>query len=205
MIAWREVHWPRPLPAEPLLGLLTRLASDQARGTLVWEARAEAGRIRYLVGAAEHDLRETTRLLTQLVSGTSVTPLTTPRSEAERCGRLKIRQRSLALNLEATEPMLQALLAALSSAIGKDDILVVQVVLGQALAPESVPKAIEDPTLTLWDKLLWGSRPASGELRTRMNGKLSQYRFRTVVRIGVSARTSGQRLLLVQRILAAFR
>lgn len=205
MTAWRQVHWPRPLSTAPLLGLLTQLASDHARGPLVWEARAEAGRIRTLLGAADPDLRETTRLLTEFVPGAAVTPLTTPRKEAERSGRLRIRQRSLALNLEATEPMLRALLAALASATGKEDVLVVQVVLGSAMAPESTPKTIEDPTLTIWDKLLWGSRPASGELRTRMRGKLEQYRFRAVVRVGVSASTPARRMLLVQRLLAAFR
>ncbi|MGN6483095.1 MAG: type IV secretory system conjugative DNA transfer family protein, partial [Thermomicrobiales bacterium] len=134
-----------------------------------------------------------------------VTPLTTPRKEADRSGRLRIQQRSLALNLEATDQMLRALLAALARAPGKVDVLIVQVVLGSALAPESVPTSIEDPTLTLWDKLLWGSRPASGELRTRMRDKLEQYRFRAVVRIGVSAAQPARRMILVQRVLAAFR
>ncbi|MGC4190477.1 MAG: DUF853 family protein [Thermomicrobiales bacterium] len=205
MNAWLEVQWPRPLAEGPLLGLLTRLASDRSRGPLVWEARAEAGCIRTVLGASESDLRETARLLPQFVPSVAVTPLTMPRMEADRCGRLRIQQRSLALNLMDTAPMLRALLGALASATAMEDVLVVQVSLGQAMAPEAVPKAIEDPTLSLWDKLLWGSRPASGELRTRMSGKLGQYRFRAVVRIGVSARTSGQRMVLVQRVLAAFR
>ena len=204
-MAWMEVQWPRPLPQAPVLGLLTRLASDQGRGPLVWEARAEAGRIRYLLGATERDQREVARLLPTMVPDATCTRIESVRREAERCGRLRIRQRSLALNLEATEPMLRALLAALASANAKEDVLVVQVVLGRAAAPESVSKAIEDPTLTLWDKLLWGSRPATGELRSRMTDKLGQYRFRAVVRIGVSARTPARRMLLVQRVLAAFR
>lgn len=205
MIAWREVHWPRPLSATPLQGLLTRLASDQARGPLVWEARSEAGRIRSLLGATDPDLRETARLLGQFVPGVTVTPLTTARMEADRCGHLRIRQRSLSLNLEATEPMLRALLGALASATGKDDVLVIQIVLGGAVSPESAPRTIEDPTLSLWDKLLWGPRPAIGELRSRVSSKLSQYRFRSVVRIGVTAAQPGQRMVLVQRVLAAFR
>ncbi|MGC4190538.1 MAG: DUF853 family protein, partial [Thermomicrobiales bacterium] len=205
MIAWAEVHWPRPLPAAPLIGLLTRLASDGERGPLVWEARAEAGRVRYLLGAAERDQREIARLLPTMVPGATITRTSSVRREAERCGRLRVTQRSLALNLTDTEPMLRALLGALASASGAEDVLVVQVVLGSALSPESVPKTIEDPTLSIWDKLLWGSRPASGDLRTRMTDKLTQYRFRAVVRIGVSASTSPRRMLLVQRVLAAFR
>jgi hypothetical protein len=205
MIAWREVHWPRPLSDVPLLGLLTRLASDQGRGPLVWEARAEAGQVRYLLGGAEHDLRETARLLAQLVPGSNVAPLTMPRAETERCGRLRIRQRSLSLNLEATEQMLPALLGALASATAKDDVLVVQVVLGQAVTPQTLSQGAEDPTLSVWDKLLRGSRPAQGELRSRMTSKLGQYRFRAVVRVGVSGGSPARRMIAVQRVLAAFR
>lgn len=205
MISWHEVHWPRPLPAAPLLGLLTRLASDQQRGPLVWEARAEAGRVRYLLGATEHDLRETARLLAQLVQGTSVNPLAVPRAEADRSGRLRIRQRSLSLNLEVSEQMLPALLGALASAKAPDDVLVIQVVLGQAVMPEALPQGVEDPTTSLWTKLLHGARPAPGDLRTRMRSKVGQYRFRAVVRIGVSAAHPGRRIVAVQRVLAAFR
>lgn len=205
MTAWREVHWPRPLQVASLLGLLTRLASDQHRGPLVWEARCEAGRVRYLLSAGEHDLRETVHLLPQLVPGASVTTLTEPRQEADRSGYLRIRQRSLSLNLNAIDQVLHSLLAALSSANAKGDVLVVQVVLGRAAMPEAVSRAVEDPTMSIWDKLVNGPRPASGELRSRLTGKLSQYRFRAVVRIGVSGSTQARRMVAVQRVLAAFR
>lgn len=205
MIAWREVHWPRPLPVAPLLGLLTRLASDQQRGPLVWEARAEAGRVRYLLGAAEQDLRETARLIPQFVPAATVTTLSEPRQEAERCGHLRIQQRSLSLNLTATDQVLHALLGALASANATGDVLVVQVVLGRAAVPEAVPHRVEDPTTTVWDKVIHGPRPASGELRSRLAGKLGQYRFRAVVRIGVSGTTQARRMVAVHRVLAAFR
>lgn len=205
MITWREVHWPRPLPVAPLLGLLTRLASDQLRGPLIWEARAEAGRVRYLLGAGEHDVRETARVVAQLAPGTNVTTLSEPRQEAERCGHLRIDQRSLSLNLTATDQVLHALLGALASANAKDDVLVVQVVLGRAAMPDAVSHRVEDPTASIWDKLLQGSRPANGELRSRLTGKLSQYRFRAAVRVGVSGTTQARRMVAVHRVLAAFR
>lgn len=205
MTSWGEIHWPRPLSVAPLIGLLTRLASDQQRGSLVWEARAESGHFRYLIGADTNDLRETSRLLTQFVPGVTVTPLATSRADAERCGRVRIRQRSLSLNLGATEQMLQALLDALSSANGKDDVLVIQVILDRALMPEAVPHSIEDPTTSIFSRLMYGPRPATGELRTRLSSKLSEYRFRAVVRIGVSAGHPARRVAAVHRVLAAFR
>ena len=205
MMTWNEVHWPRPLAVPPLIGLLTRLASDQSRGPLVWEARAEEGRIRYLVGADQSDLRETSQLLTQFVLGVEVTPLLSPRAESERCGRVRIKQRTLSLNLEATEQMLHALLGALATTTGKGDVLVIQVILGRAQRPESAPHNLEDPTASLFSKLIRGARPATGEVKTRLTQKLGDYRFRAVVRVGVAAGHQVRRLEAVQRVLAAFR
>jgi hypothetical protein len=161
--------------------------------------------VRYLLGAPARDVGEVTRLLPLLVPGTRVTTLTGPRREAERCGRLRIHQRSLSLNLEATDQVLRALLAALATTTDHDDVLVVQVVMGSALSPESLPRSVEDPTLSIWNKLLGGSRPASGDVRARMRRKLEHYRFRVDIRIGVSGSTSARRMVAVHRVLAAFR
>ena len=204
MIGWRQIHWPRPLSMAGSVGLLTRLASDDRRGAVVWEARAEAGRVRYLLGAETADVLELESLLAPLIPGVVVTDLKRPRSEAARCGRVQIRQRSLALALDGSEQMVTALLAALASATATDDVLVVQVVLGAALAPEIITAATEDPTMPLWRKLFYGPQPASAEVRSRMRGKCDQFRFRAVVRIGASADTPLRRHLLVSRVLAAF-
>jgi len=127
MISWRQIHWPRPLSMAGSVGLLTRLASDDRRGAVVWEARAEAGRVRYLLGADTADVLEIESLLAPLIPGVVVTDLKRPRSEVARCGRVQIRQRSLALALDGSEQMVTALLAALASATATDDVLVVQV------------------------------------------------------------------------------
>lgn len=101
--------------------------------------------------------------------------------------------------------MLPALLGALAGANAKGDVLVIQVVLSQAVMPEALPQGVEDPTTSIWAKLLYGARPATGDLRTRMRSKVGQYRFRAVVRIGVSATHPARRMVAVQRVLAAFR
>lgn len=202
---WRQVHWPRPLPMDTVTGLLTRFASDTSRGPLVWEARSEAGNIRYLLGAAPADLSEAVGFLTRLVPGAALTKLASPRREAERCGRLQIRQRSLSLAIEGSQQMLASLLAALASANRPDEVLVIHVVLGRAQPPELVSPTTEDPTVSVWNKLMTGTRPASAEVRSRIKHKLDQYRFRAVIRVGVSGRDKTRRMMLVQRALAAFR
>ena len=202
---WRQVHWSRPLNADAVIGLLTRHASDASRGTLVWETRSEAGQIRYLLGGTPADLSEATGLTSRLVPGATVTQLASPRREAERCGRVQIRQRSLSLAIEAGQPMLAALLVALASGHLPEDVLVLQVILGHAQPPELVSPVTEDPTLSIWDKLVTGTRPASAELRSRVKHKLDQYRFRAVIRIGVSSVDKARRMVLVQRVLSALR
>lgn len=202
---WLEVHWARPLLTAQVVGFLTRLASDAQRGPIVWEARAEAGRIRYLLGADEFDLREIAGLLPELVTGSALTTLSKPRLEAERCGRVRIRQRSLSLCLDGSEQMLHALLAALASAKAPGDVVVIQTILGKAMAPESLSPAVEDPARPLLSKLFYGTQPASAEVRSRMRTKYDQYRFRAVVRIGASSANEARRRLLIMRVLSALR
>jgi len=205
MICWREVHWPRPLNSAAITGFLVRLASDIERGPLIWETRAEAGQIRYLLGGELAVVREFSGLLPQLVPGTVVTELKALRREADRSARVRVRQRSLSLMLAGSDQMLRALLAALASATRPADVLVVQVILGRALAPELTSAAIEDPTVSVWDKILNGTRPASSDMRARLRVKFDQYRFRGAARIGVSATNQVEHRLMAMRVLAALR
>lgn len=101
--------------------------------------------------------------------------------------------------------MLQALLGALASTTGKGNVLVIQVILDRAVRPESVPQGIEDPTTSILTELMGGSQPATGELKSRLTHKLGEYRFRAVVRVGVSAGHPVRRIESVHRVLAAFR
>lgn len=202
---WCEVHWPRPLAVAPVVGFLTRLASDMQRGVLVWEVRAEAGRIRYLLGAASGDMTEMMGLMPQLIPGVAVTELDVPRRDVERCGRLRIRQRSLGLCLDGADQMVHALLGALATAKSAGDVLVVQVILGRALAPETLPAVVENPTGSTLGKVLHGVQPASSEVRASMRSKLDRYRFKAVIRLGASSTREASRRVLVMRVVAALR
>lgn len=202
---WREVHWPRPLDPAAVLGFLVRIASDAQRGPLVWEARAEGESVRYLLAGERSDVDEVASLLPQLIPGVTLTPLSVPRREADKSARLKVRQRSLALALDGSDQVLRSLLAALGSAKRPGDVLVLQVMLGSALAPETTPVSLDDPTIAPWTKVLFGPRTATTELRRRVQTKSDQYRFRAAVRVGVSATSDVRRRLLVMRVLAALR
>lgn len=205
-IEWREVHWPRPLNAGHVSGFLQALAADTRRGALIWEVRSSAGRSRYLLGAEPGDLTAVLRTMDRLLPETTASEVTaTDRVDVERAGQVRIRQHNLNLALDGQAEALRAILAALSHTHGTDEVLVLQVVMGRALAPEIFSDRAPDPTASLSSRLLAGARPAAPNVRARLRDKLSQYRFRVVVRVGVTAPSSAQHKLLVHALLTALR
>ncbi|HBS07355.1 MAG TPA: type IV secretion system protein VirD4 [Microbacterium sp.] len=205
MTMWRELHFQPPVDEQQLLGYLRALAADPARGGLIWEARTEAGKTRHLLGGNDTDLSAAVSTLRRLIPGTTATAPAEPRTPVERAGRIRMSGRHLALSVDDHGQSLRAVLAALSGATGKDDVLVLQVVLGRALAPELLPAGAPDPGVSVAGLLLRGAPPASSGHRSRMQDKLSQYRFRAVVRIGVTSPSPVRRRLLVHGLLAAIR
>lgn len=205
LIQWREVHWPRPLDADVMTGFLRALAADLSRRALIFEARTEAGATRYLIGGEGTDLSSAASLLRRLVSGVALTNLDTPRAPIERAGRVGIRQRALGLALDASEETLRAILGALSGAKSRGDVLVLQIIVGRALVPELFSATATDPSASVTDLLLSGPRPVPTGIRARVQDKLAQYRFRAVIRIGVSTPSPVRRRVLVHGLLAALR
>ena len=194
LIEWREVHWPRPLDSDVMTGFLRALAADLSRRALILETRTEAGTTRYLLGGEGTDLSSAASLLRRLVPGVVVTALETPRAEIERAGRVGIRQRNLGLSLDASDETLR-----------KEDVLVLQLVLGRALSPELLSPTASDPSTSVANLLLSGPKPVPTSIRSRVQDKLAQYRFRAVVRVGVSTPSPVRRRLLVHGLLAALR
>lgn len=205
MTTWREIHWQPPIDEIHALGFLRAMAADGARGALVWEIRAEAGRVRYFLGGSSADLSSASSQLRRLVPGAVLTKPEAERTEVERAGRIRIRQRNLNLTLLSGFETLRAILAALSGAKDEGDVLVLQIVTGRALAPETLPAAAPDPTTPMTSLLLGGARVASSATRARLQDKLSEYRFRAVIRIGVSSPSPVRRRLLIHELLAGIR
>lgn len=202
---WRQLHWPRPFDPSTALGFLETLAADESRGPVVFEARAEGGTIRHLMGGHRTTVSAVSSTLKRLLPGVAVTDLDADRVPVERAGRVRIRQRNLGLSLDTSGAALRALYAALSGAVGKGDVLVLQVILGASVPPAALPASTPDPNLSLFDLITKGSRPAPLEIRADLRDKLSQYRFRATIRIGVSAASPVRRRLLVHAVLAALR
>lgn len=200
---WRQIHWSESVNHDDLAGFLRVLAADDQRGPVVLEVRAEAGQIRYLVGANESTLNDTATSLSRLAKNVTVTKPERPRLSAERAGRIRIRQREVAI--VGGDATLRALLAALSSANKKGDVLVVQLVLGRGLPPRGVGARPVDPNQTFLDLALVGMRSAPADLSKLLRDKAGQYRFRAVARLGVASDDPVRRRLLVFGVMTALR
>lgn len=203
--AWMEIHWPQPLDRAHVLGLLVRLAADQNRGPLLFEIRCEAGTVRYFTSSIGMPGTILSTLITNLIPGSVLTKPRQPRRGTDRVGRVRIRQRQLALRQDKDGELLRAILAAVTSATAKDDVLVIQVVLGTAALPILLPRDVPDPTASIGTAVLVGNRAPGAEVRASMQTKLGQHRFRASVRVGASAKTDARRRLLVFGLLAALR
>ena len=76
---WKQVHFPQPFDAVEAVGFVQRLAADESRGPLVFEARSEAGTIRHLVGGAQTTLSASTSVLRRLIPDAVLTDPDDPR------------------------------------------------------------------------------------------------------------------------------
>ena len=50
-ITWKEVVWHRPFKLEQVVDMINHLAALKNRGAIIWEIRANNGKIRYLLGS----------------------------------------------------------------------------------------------------------------------------------------------------------
>ena len=199
-----ELHLPRPLEAEQVEVLLLRLAADRAGPPLVFEARAEAGRlVAHLVGTPAEHVRWVQRTLRHVLPGLDIDGLIRPRLPAARAARLRLRPRAFALAEGRAETTSLSLLSALDARLETGERLVVQIVLGHRLNPKHLPQEIPDPTQPWWQLLTRGEMSAASGLRNQIDRRSGQHGFAATIRLGVSAATTQRRQQLLVGLLGA--
>ena len=167
-MVWREVTIQRPYEVETLWDCLTHLASLTSRGPIIWEARARNGRMRYLLGTPRWS---TSRVQEVFKAHTSVQFTTTGEPDpVDDARKLRISGAALPLNIDVTAAMIRATLAAMTGA-KPDTEVVVQLVLGAAYAPSTVPKNPPDPAATWLHTVLGTAHGASSDQRRAMKDK----------------------------------
>lgn len=206
-IVFSGLYLPRPLEADAVTRVLTRLASDRDAPRVVLEVRAGKDGVRHLLGCAASDTQMLRHLLTDFIPGSVLTTakqgLAEPRPDMEVAGRLRLRPPGLPLLSGAAEATTRALLSALAVPLTANEAMVVQVVLGPRRAPQPVPLAMPDPNTSLMQALTRGDRPATAEVRNRVRERISQAGFAATLRLGVSSPDQGRRHRLITSLLSA--
>lgn len=204
-LQFARLHLPRPLDADAALALVGRLAADRQVARLVWEIRAEGGRIRHLLGGRPVDMARLGRLLGHFLPDCYLddTPERPPaRPRMRSAGRLRVRPSYLPLNMDVPETVSRAVLSALAVPLAEDEALVVQVVLGPRILPSVLPAEFPDPSLPFMRLLLTGTRPAGAELRARLRKRVEHPGFMATIRVGVAASTGRRRSALLLGVLS---
>jgi len=205
-LTWRELHWRRPVDADACVALLRRLASDSRSPVIVFEARAKARSIGYLVGLPQAAAGDVVRLMTSLVPGLVVTRPPIDRRAPVTARQLAASTRHRPLAADNSNPSAHMLLQALSQT-ARDEELVLQLVLGPRRVPLAVPTRSPSSVLSPWWIVAWhgDGQPLDSEKRTALRDKVSMHGFACAVRIGVQAETAKRRRQLVLGVLAALR
>jgi hypothetical protein len=203
---WHQIWWPRPFTPELALELLDRIAADRQLGGVAFEARASGGEITYFVAGHKQRVAAILSIISSLVPEARIRET---RSDSRKvisfAGRLKVSHPSLALNVDRVTAITRAVLAGLATATGKDETVVLQVVIGSRLSPRFVNPDAIDPTQRWFDLVLNGVQQANPDARTSMKTRVSLHGFKATIRVGSLAISPGRKRELTAAVLGGLR
>lgn len=200
-ICWKEVVWRRPFKLEDVYDMLSHLATLSPRGAVIWEARAKSGFIRYLIGV---DAKFYDQVAEAICSHGEIQLYDTPpqtRQTIETARQIRMSHPSLSLRTDITASTIRAGLAAMAMTRDNDE-AVLQLILGGAYAPSTIPQNPIDPSISWLHAVLGSVGRAPMELRKSMKEKAEQHNFQLAIRVGVSGKDAIRR---INSIMSAFR
>lgn len=203
-LVWRGVTWPRPYEPEAALELLSRLASDHTVGHVVFEVRGNSRKVHYLVGCSPDHVHSVSSILTTHVEGARLIADVARRAPST-AARVRMTHPALALSTDRVLAAVRAVIAGFAAAKKDDEELFLQVVLGPRVRPHTLTDKVADPRATWWGLLLFGERPASSDTKASMKLRAQSHAFKTVIRLGVRAKTIGRARQLLTSLYASLK
>ncbi len=204
-VVFSELYLPRPLAPAAVGQFITRLASDQDAARVVFEARGEQEGVRFLLGCRATDVHRIRKLLADFIPGALLNGLSQPRLGLEKARRLVLRPNGLPLHTGTTGEATRAILSALSARIGKDEALVLQVVIGPRTAPRVLPEKAPSIMTPWWQPLLGEVPGAPADERSRRRQRDEQHGVHATIRIGVRSADPARRRRLAIGLFSALR
>lgn len=203
-LVWRGLSWPRPFEPEAALELLTRLASDHTVGHVVFEVRGNSHKVHYLVGCAPDKVAAVSSMLTTHVEGARFCPDVARRTPA-LATKVRLTHPSLALSTDRVMAAVRSVLAGFAAAKKEDEELILQIILGPRIQPRMLADRMSDPRTSWLSLLLFGSRPVSPETKASMKVRAQSHAFKTTIRLGVRAKTTGRAGQLLTSLYASLK
>jgi len=204
ILMWQEVSWARPFSQNDVLELLAHLATLSPRKNIIWEIRGSGGKVRHFIGSQ----RRYYKSLKAAVSahGTIFFSDITEKDRAKVTVAKNIKRTKSALSLgtSKTLPVLKTALAALADT-KKDETLVLQIILGESVAPSPAPDKTADPHATLIDAICGNVGTASRESLSSIKEKSTQHGFYSLIRIGADGETRNRSGSLLLSLMSVFR
>jgi hypothetical protein len=206
VLAWRELHWSRPLDVARPTAAIRAWAADESSPTLVIETRAAVGSVQYLLGSTAPNLTTALRRLAVAIPDMQVTSVDRPRRDVSTAARIKLSTRHRALRLDAAEQIAQQVHAALTAA-REDELLVLQLILTARRIPLAIPNHSPSSIVRPWYEVAWSGNggQVDGEKRAALRDKVGDHGFVATLRIGVQADDAGRRRSLVMGLYSALR
>lgn len=204
-LVWQQIHWPMPLSAETALHLLRRLATDEYRAPVVFETRADEGRVMHVVGTAPAQIRDVTSVLQALVPGVLLSGFKASRKTPTEAARLKLSQQTIQLAVDRASSSSRAILGALSAAKFRKEAATLQVIIGRSLPPRLSSARPMDPAQSWISVLAFGGRPAPRDVARSLAAKAGEPGYQVHVRVATAAASEGRRQAIMRGVLAALR
>ncbi len=204
-LAWREIHWQRPLDVARVVGCLRQWAADQRSPRITLEVRASASGASYLLGTHPAALLQVAAPLRSFL-GATVLKTRLDREPVTMVRRLQINTDHRPLRMDEPEGIVRATLAAMAH-VQRGELLVLQVVLGPRRVPLAVPNQSPSSVVApLWEVAWRGDGgQIDGEKRTALRAKVADHGFACTIRLGADAATADRRRALLLGLLAALR
>lgn len=202
-LVWRQVHWPAEVEPQAALALLRQLGTDQFVRLIALELVCQNGSIAYRIGVPPPAATRVEQLLGALVAGSAVTP-TSRRQDLPVAFRVALSNRQRPLRIEDPERITRAVLAAVT-AVGRDELVVMQWLLGRTHSPRPVAANETGPVESWWRLPLSGETQLDPERRRALGTKRSDHAFACVSRVGIRAGAPGRSRALAVGVLAALR
>ncbi len=206
-LTWYRERWPREVTADQLAALMQLLAST-AGEPVILEISGRAGIVAHRLAVPSGRAGHVASQLRSAIPGLVLEAEPGPQTPAvDRAVALRLSTRLRPLRHDDPMTVSRAVLTALSH-VGKDEALVLRIVLGRRLHPAVVPSQLDHKPSDSWLlDLLSGAfgprRAVDTEVRNALRAKREEPGWRAVGLVGVAARDRSRQRQLIRQVLGA--